>query len=68
MAQSPIKKGLKVVIELDTGSFSSSKTHIETYILEPEFDRLTVTFPPSKQEFAPYLSEGTEIKAFINSF
>ena len=68
MAQSPIKKGLKVVIELDTGSFSTSKTRIESYILEPEFDRLTVTFPPTKEEFAPYLSEGTEIKAFIYSF
>ena len=68
MVQSPVKKGLKVVIELDTGSFTSSKTHIETYILDSEYDRLMVTFPPSKAEFAPYLSEGTEIKAFIYSY
>lgn len=68
MAPNPIKRGLKVVVELDTGSFTGSKTRIDCYIIEPEYDRLTVSFPESKSEFIPYLSEGTEIKAFIYSF
>lgn len=68
MAPNPIKRGLKVVVELDTGSFTGSKTRIDCYIIEPEYDRLTVSFPESKNEFIPYLSEGTEIKAFIYSF
>ncbi len=68
MAQNPIKRGLKVQVEIDTGSFTGTKTRIDCYIIEPEFDRLTVSFPESKLEFAPYLSEGTEIKAFIYSF
>lgn len=68
MAPNPIKRGLKVVIELDTGSFTGSKTRIDCYIIEPEYDRLTVSFPESKSDFIPYLSEGTEIKAFIYSF
>lgn len=68
MALNPIKKGLKVQIEVDTGSFTGTKTRIDCYILEPESDRLTISFPESKAEYAPYLSEGTEIKVFVYSF
>ena len=65
MVQNPIKRGQKVQIEVETGS---KKTIIDCYILEPDSDRLTLSFPASKNEFAPYLSEGTEIKAFLYSF
>lgn len=65
MASSPIKRGQKVQVEVETGS---RKTIIDCYILEPDSDRLTLSFPESKNEFAPYLSEGTEIKAFLYSF
>lgn len=65
MASSPIKRGQKVQLEVETGS---RKTIIDCYILEPDSDRLTLSFPESKNEFAPYLSEGTEIKAFLYSF
>lgn len=65
MALSSVKKGQKVQIEVDAGI---KKTIIDCYILEPESDRLTLSFPASKNEYAPYLSEGTEIKAFVYSF
>lgn len=65
MAQNPIKRGQKVQVEVETGS---KKTIIDCYILEPDSDRLTLSFPESKNEYAPYLSEGTEIKAFVYSF
>lgn len=60
-----VKKGQKVQVELDTGI---SKTIIDCYILEPESDRLVLSFPASQKEYIPYLSEGTEIKAFVYSF
>ncbi len=65
MALSSVKRGQKVQIEVETGI---NKTVIECYIIEPESDRLTLSFPASKNEYAPYLSEGTEIKAFVYSF
>lgn len=65
MAQNPIKRGLKVQIEFETGS---KKSRMDCYILKPDFDRLTLSFPESKNEFIPYLTEGSEIKAFIYSF
>lgn len=65
MAINPIKRGLKVQVEFTTGS---KRNILETYILEPDYDRLTLSFPESKREFAPYLREGTEIKAFIYTF
>ncbi len=65
MALSPVKRGQKVQIEVDIGI---SKIIIDCYILEAESDRLTLSFPPSKNEYTPYLSEGTEIKAFVYSF
>ena len=60
-----VKKGQKVQVEVDTGI---SKTIIDCYILEPESDRLVLSFPASQKEYIPYLSEGTEIKAFVYSF
>lgn len=60
-----VKKGQKVQVELNTGI---SKTIIDCYILEPESDRLVLSFPASQKEYIPYLSEGTEIKAFVYSF
>lgn len=68
MAQNPIRKGQKVQIELDTGSAIGSRNRIDCYILQPDFDRLTVSFPESKSEFIPYLTEGCELKAFIYTF
>ncbi len=65
MAQNPIKRGLKVQVEFETGS---RKTRIDCFIIEPEEDRMTLSFPPSKEEFVPYLNEGTELKAFIFTF
>ena len=65
MANNPIKRGLKVQIEFETGS---RKSRIDCYIINPDFDRLTLSFPESKKEFIPYLIEGTEIKAFIYTF
>ncbi|MBS4759286.1 MAG: PilZ domain-containing protein [Clostridium sp.] len=65
MSNNPIKRGLKVQIEFETGS---RKSRIDCYIIKPEFDRLTLSFPESKKEFVPYLCEGTEIKAFIYTF
>lgn len=65
MALNPIKRGLKVQVEVETGR---TRTVIDCYILEPDSDRLTLSFPASKNEYAPYLSEGTEIKAFVYSF
>lgn len=65
MAQNPIKSGLKVQVEFETGS---RKTRIDCYIINPDTDRLTLSFPESKSEFIPYLSEGSEVKAFIYSF
>lgn len=65
MALNPIKRGLKVQIEFETGS---KRNILDTYILEPDSDRLTLSFPDSKREFAPYLREGTEIKVFIYTF
>ena len=65
MALSAVKRGQKVQIEVDTGI---KKNIIDCYIIEPESDRLTISFPPSKNEYTPYLSEGTEIKAFVYSF
>ena len=59
MALSAVKRGQKVQIEVDTGI---KKNIIDCYIIEPESDRLTISFPPSKNEYTPYLSEGTEIK------
>ncbi len=68
MAVNPIKRGLKVQIEVNTGSSMGSRNIIECYVLEPDFDRLTISFPESKSELIPYLTEGTEIKAFIYTF
>ena len=68
MAQNPIRKGLKVQVEIDTGSVIGSRSRIDCYIIEPDFDRLTVSFPESAEELIPYLSEGSEIKAFIYTF
>ena len=65
MALNPIKRGLKVQVEFETGS---KRTILDTYIVEPDSDRLTLSFPDSKREYAPYLREGTEIKAFIYTF
>lgn len=65
MIRNPIKKGLKVQVEFETGS---KRNFLETYIVEPDSDRLTLSFPDSKREFAPYLREGTEIKAFVYTF
>ena len=65
MALSAVKSGQKVQIEVDTGI---NKTIIDCYIIEPESDRLTLSFPESKNEYTPYLSEGTEVKAFVYSF
>lgn len=65
MVLNPIKRGLKVQVEVETGR---TRTVIDCYILEPDSDRLTLSFPASKNEYAPYLSEGTEIKAFVYSF
>ena len=47
MALNPIKRGLKVQVEFETGS---KRTIIDTYILEPDSDRLTLSFPDSKRE------------------
>lgn len=65
MLKSPIKRGLKVQIEFSIGR---KRNMLDTYILEPDSDRLTLSFPESKREFAPYLREGVEIKAFIFTF
>lgn len=62
MLEAQIRKGLKVQIEFSTGS---KNVIIDCYIVEPEYDRLTLFFPDSKKEFLPYLTEGTEIKAFV---
>lgn len=64
MTINPIKKGQKVQIRFKIGS---KKNIIDTYIIEPDTDRLTLSFPESKQEIAPYIREGTEIKVFIYS-
>ena len=53
MALSAVKRGQKVQIEVDIGI---SKIVIDCYILEPDSDRLTLSFPASKNEYAPYLS------------
>ena len=65
MYKNPIKKGLKVQVEFNIGS---KKNILDTYILEPDSDRLTLSFPDSKREFAPYLREGVEIKVFLYTF
>ena len=65
MALNLIKRGLKVQVEFEVGS---KKNILDTYILQPDSDRLTLSFPDSKREYAPYLREGTEIKAFIYTF
>ncbi len=65
MALSAVKRGQKVQIEVDIGI---NRQIIDCYIIEPESDRLTLSFPESKKEYAPYLNEGTEIKAFVYSF
>ena len=65
MANNSIKRGLKVQIEFDAGV---RKARVDCYITEPDFDRLTLSFPESKSEFIPYLTEGTELRAFIYTF
>lgn len=60
-----IKKGLKVQVEVETGI---SRIRLDCYILEVDSDRLTLSFPESKSDIAPYLCEGSEIKAFIYTF
>lgn len=65
MLKNPIKKGLKVQIEFNIGS---KRTIIDTYIITPESDRLVLSFPDEKREYAPYLREGSEIKAFVYTF
>lgn len=65
MLRNPVKRGLKVQIEFAIGR---KRNMLDTYILEPDSDRLTLSFPESKREFAPYLREGVEIKAFIYTF
>src|SRR5574344_383396 len=65
MLRAPVKAGQKVQIEVQTGI---KKIIVDCYIIETDSDRLTLSFPESKREFAPYLSEGTEIKAFVYSF
>ena len=65
MSNTHLKKGQKAQISFEIGS----KKHImDTYIIEPDSDRLTVSFPDEKKEFMPFLCEGTEIKAFIYSY
>ena len=66
--QNHVKRGLKVQIEIDTGSSIASRNIVDCYILEPEFDRLTISFPESRADLIPYLSEGSEIKAFVYTF
>lgn len=61
-----IKKGLKVQIEFESGF--GKKSRIDCYILDYEDDRIELMYPASKEEFIPYLSEGTELKAFIYTF
>lgn len=61
-----IKNGLKVQIEFESGF--GKKTRIDCYILDHEDDRIELMYPASKEEFIPYLSEGTELKAFIYTF
>lgn len=61
-----IKKGLKVQIEFESGF--EKKSRIDCFITNFEEDRLDLMFPASKEEFIPYLTEGTEIKAFIYTF
>lgn len=65
MYKNPIKKGLKVQVEFNIGS---KRNILDTYILEPDSDRLKLSFPDSKRDFAPYLREGTEIKVFLYTF
>lgn len=65
MLKNPIKRGLKVQIEFSVGR---KRNMLESYILEPDSDRLTLSFPESMRDFAPYLREGVEIKAFIFTF
>ena len=61
-----IKRGLKVQIEFESGF--GKKSRIDCYILDYEDDRIELMYPASKEEFIPYLSEGTELKAFIYTF
>jgi len=65
MQKSPIKAGLKVQIEFNIGS---KKNILNSFILESEHDRLKLSFPEEKREIAPFLREGTEIKAFIYTY
>lgn len=68
MILNPIKEGLKVQVEIDTGSITGSRTRIDCYITKPEADRIEVTFPENKSEYLPYFQEGAAIKAFIYTF
>lgn len=61
-----IKKGLKVQIEFESGF--EKKSRIDCYIINFEEDRIELMYPATKEEYIPYLSEGTELKAFIYTF
>lgn len=61
-----LKRGLKVQIEFESGF--EKKSRIDCYITDFEDDRIELMYPASKEEFIPYLSEGTELKAFIYTF
>lgn len=63
---SHIKKGLKVQIEFESGF--GKKSRLDCYISNFEEDRIVLMYPQFKDEFIPYLTEGTELKAFIYTF
>lgn len=65
MTNTLIKKGQKVQIRVKIGR---KKHIIDTYIIEPEPDRLNLSFPESQNDVAPFLFEGVEIKAFIYTY
>ena len=68
MAPNPVKRGLKVQIEVDTGVSLGARNRVDCYIIEPDYDRLTISFPEARSDLLPYLTEGSEIKAFVYPF
>ncbi len=58
-----LKVGQKVQIEFTTTG--SEKMQILCKIQKVQSDRLTLTYPSELMRFAQYLSEGTEIRAFV---
>lgn len=58
-----LKIGQKVQLEFNTSS--SEKMQIMCNIQKIESDRLTLKYPDQLMKFSEYLTEGTEIKAFV---